>query len=50
MLWGSDWPYIGLVANPRVEALVDLFNEWTGDAALRQQIFVTNPAALFEPT
>ena len=49
LLWGSDWPYIGLAIKPRVEQLVDLFDEWVLDESLRQQILVTNPAALFEP-
>ena len=48
LLWGSDWPYIGMEAKPKVENLVDLFDEWTGDEALRQKIFVTNPGELFD--
>lgn len=48
VIWGSDWPH------PRLEApmpddghLLDLFNAWTPDAALRRRILVDNPARLY---
>lgn len=48
LLWGSDWPFIRLFdRSPDVGALLDLDNEWAGDAALRQAIMVDNPARLF---
>jgi len=48
MLWGSDWPYLGMdAARPDVGTLLDLFSDWLGSEALRKQILVTNPAKLF---
>lgn len=48
VVWGSDWPH------PRIEGempddgvLLDLFNAWTPDAAVRRQILVDNPARLY---
>jgi len=46
-LFGSDWPYISLdEAPPDVGKLVDLFDAWTPDVALRKKVFVENPNAL----
>ena len=48
LIFGSDWPYISLDdAPPDVGHLVDLFDAWTPDAAIRQKVFVDNPARLF---
>lgn len=48
VLFGSDWPYISMDANPPdVGRMVDLFDTWTPDATLRQKLFVDNPAALY---
>ena len=48
LLWGSDWPYIGLNDDPpNVGALLDLFDLWVNDDALREKILVANPAALY---
>jgi len=48
MLWGSDWPYIGLDAcPPDVGAMVDVFDAFTQDDRLRHQIFVQNPKVLY---
>lgn len=48
LVWGGDWPH------PRVEGempdaghLLELFQEWTPDAAARQRILVSNPAKLY---
>jgi 2-pyrone-4,6-dicarboxylate lactonase len=48
LIWGTDWPH------PRIEGempdaghLLDLFNEWTPDAAVRKRILVDNPARLY---
>ena len=48
LVWGGDWPH------PRVEGempdaghLLDLFYEWTPDAATRHRILVDNPARLY---
>jgi len=47
-VWGTDWPH------PRMEEempddgrLLDLFNTWTPEAALRRKILVENPARLY---
>jgi len=48
LIWGSDWPYIGLNDNPPdVGALIDLFDVWTHEEALREKILVANPAVLY---
>jgi 2-pyrone-4,6-dicarboxylate lactonase len=48
LVWGTDWPHPRLVeAMPDDGRLVDLFNEWTPDAALRKKILVENPARLY---
>jgi len=48
MVWGSDWPYIGMDKDiPDAGRQIDLFDSWTPDAALRQKVFVTNPQALY---
>ena len=48
-MWGTDWPH------PRIEGempdagkLLDLFNDWTPDAATRKRILVDNPARLYD--
>jgi predicted TIM-barrel fold metal-dependent hydrolase len=48
LLFGSDWPYISLDANPPDPGqLVDLFDAWTPDAAIRQKVFVDNPGSFY---
>ena len=48
LVWGSDWPHVHMKANmPDAGHLVDLCDRWTGAAALRQRIFVDNPAELY---
>ncbi len=50
LLFGSDWPYISMdAAPPDVGKMVDLFDAWTAEPALRQKIFVDNPRALYAP-
>jgi len=47
-LFGSDWPYIAINEDtPDIGGQIDLFDRWTGDDALRQKVFVDNPARLF---
>jgi len=48
VVWGSDWPHPRLAENmPDTGHLLDLFNAWTPDAALRRKILVNNPARLY---
>lgn len=48
ILWGSDWPHTRLEHDmPDDTRLLDLFNEWTPDPAMRRAILVDNPARLY---
>jgi predicted TIM-barrel fold metal-dependent hydrolase len=48
LLWASDWPFLNMAdRTPRVGHLVDLFDAWTSDDALRTRIMVDNPAKLY---
>ena len=48
LLWGTDWPHPRLARDmPDDGHLLDLFNEWTPDAAVRRKILVDNPARLY---
>jgi predicted TIM-barrel fold metal-dependent hydrolase len=48
LLWASDWPFLNMAdKTPRVGHLVDLFDAWTSDDALRRRIMVDNPARLY---
>lgn len=48
VVWGSDWPHPRLTQEmPDDGHLLDLFNAWTPDAALRRKILVDNPARLY---
>lgn len=48
LLWGSDWPHPRLGKNmPDTGHLLDLFNAWTPDSAVRRKILVENPQMLY---
>lgn len=48
LLWGSDWPHVHMTADmPDTGHLLDLFDTWTANPALRQRILVDNPGALY---
>ncbi|MBI4203439.1 MAG: amidohydrolase family protein [Betaproteobacteria bacterium] len=48
LIWGTDWPHPRLAEEmPDDGHLLDLFNTWTPDAALRRKILVENPARLY---
>jgi predicted TIM-barrel fold metal-dependent hydrolase len=47
LLWGSDWPHLRVTPAPDAAELLALFTRWTASAALRSQILVANPAALY---
>lgn len=46
-LWASNWPHPNRVPPPSNAALLELLSEWAPDAATRQAILVSNPAAAF---
>jgi predicted TIM-barrel fold metal-dependent hydrolase len=49
LVWGTDWPHPrpdGPV--PDAQRLLDVFLDWTRDAATRQAILVGNPARLYD--
>jgi 2-pyrone-4,6-dicarboxylate lactonase len=48
-VWGSDWPHPRIEGQmPNAGHLLDLFNEWTPDDAIRRRILVANPARLYD--
>lgn len=48
LVWGSDWPHPRMEDEmPNAGHLLDLFNEWTEDDAIRRRILVDNPAKLY---
>lgn len=46
-VWASNWPHPNRNPPPNDADLLALLNNWTGDAALRNRVLVTNPAAAF---
>ena len=51
LVWGTDWPHVNMNGRgmPNDGDLFDLLTEWVPDAAVRQQILVDNPRALYGP-
>lgn len=48
LVWGGDWPHPRMEGDmPDVGHLLDLFQEWTLDAAIRRRILVGNPQRLY---
>jgi 2-pyrone-4,6-dicarboxylate lactonase len=48
-VWGSDWPHPRMESPmPNAGHLLDLFNAWTPDDAIRRRILVDNPAKLYD--
>lgn len=48
VIWGTDWPHPRLAEEmPDDGDLLDLFNAWTPDAAIRKTILVENPVRLY---
>lgn len=48
LVWGSNWPHPAWGGPmPNDGNLLDAFCDWVGDAAVRKQILVTNPARLY---
>jgi predicted TIM-barrel fold metal-dependent hydrolase len=46
-VWGSDWPFLSHLDIVNYAQLMDLFEDWVPDAAMRERILVENPARLF---
>jgi 2-pyrone-4,6-dicarboxylate lactonase len=48
LLWGTDWPHPNISKDmPNDGELVDLFYQYTQDAAIQKKILVDNPARLY---
>jgi 2-pyrone-4,6-dicarboxylate lactonase len=48
LIWGSDWPFIGLGDQlPENARLVEILREWTADEAMFKRMLVDNPRRLF---
>jgi predicted TIM-barrel fold metal-dependent hydrolase len=48
LIWGTDWPHPRIEGEmPNAGHLLDLFNEWTPDSAVRRKILADNPARLY---
>jgi 2-pyrone-4,6-dicarboxylate lactonase len=48
IVWGTDWPHVMVKgAMPNDADLCNLLGDWVGDASLREQILVRNPAQLY---
>ncbi|HZN27775.1 MAG TPA: amidohydrolase family protein [Xanthobacteraceae bacterium] len=48
LVWGGDWPHPRMDDEmPDVGHLLDLFQQWTPDQAIRRRILVDNPARLY---
>lgn len=48
-LFGSDWPHLSMPRDPaRTARLIDLFDFWTPDPALRRRVLVDNPSRLYD--
>ena len=48
LIWGGDWPHPRMDGEmPDVGRLLDRFQEWASDAAIRRRILVGNPARLY---
>ena len=46
-LWASNWPHPNRTPTPSNADMLALLNDWAGDARVREQILVSNPAALY---
>jgi D-galactarolactone isomerase len=48
MLWASNWPHLGKLADPPDDAmLLDVLLHWCPDERVRKHILVDNPARLY---
>jgi 2-pyrone-4,6-dicarboxylate lactonase len=47
VLWGTDWPHPNVAEMPDDGELVDLFFDFTKDAACQHKLLVDNPARLY---
>lgn len=47
MIWGTDWPHSGETTKPDDARLLDQTARWQPDEAMRQEMLVANPAALY---
>jgi predicted TIM-barrel fold metal-dependent hydrolase len=51
LLWGSDWPYVGMgELAPDAGQLLEVFLHWCADPAIARRVLVDNPGQLFDFT
>lgn len=48
LVWGSDWPHLNVKQPTDAAELLQLFMDWSGDAALQQKVLVHNPRRLYD--
>jgi predicted TIM-barrel fold metal-dependent hydrolase len=46
-VWGTDWPHTNMGSPPSTRDLLAQFLDWVPETALRQRVFVENPALLY---
>lgn len=47
LVWGSDWPHLNVKPVPDATQLLQMFEDWTGDAQVERQILQVNPERLY---
>jgi predicted TIM-barrel fold metal-dependent hydrolase len=47
LVWGSDWPHLRVTPVPDAARLLAMFKDWTGTAAMGNQVLTANPAKLY---
>ncbi len=47
VLWGSDWPHVGVTQWPNTGQLLNLLPQWLPDPVARRRLLVDNPARLY---
>lgn len=47
LVWGSDWPHLNVKPVPDAAHLLELFEDWAGDAAVVEKVLAGNPHRLY---
>lgn len=48
VVWGSDWPHVGVAPMPDTVAMLNLLAKWASDESVRNRILVDNPQRLYD--